>query len=468
MKILLIATNRERSPMPVAPLGALMVAAAAQRAGHAVDVLDLAFKRNPVAAARKAVRKTRPELVGLSIRNLDNCFYCAPKSYTAESVVIANAVRAETDAPMVVGGCGFSVEPAGWMERLPVDYGVVGEGEKPFLALLDAVSANKTVPEIPGLIRAKNPQQALAARPDFADSFDCPAHALINYKPHLKNGGFVSIQSKRGCPYQCIYCIYPQIEGRAYRLRDPEAIADEMARVIADKEAKSFFFTDSVFNCPRDHAMQICEALRRKNIGAAWMAYCNPEGYDRELAEAMQAAGCVGVEFGLDAATNKMLGNMGKSFSQDDIARALQANHDIGLPSALHFLFGGPGETWEDIRETQDFIDQCATPEAVFASMGIRIYSGTPLEKIARDEGVLGEKANLFMPHYYVSPALGDNVMAQLDHIARRRPEWTTATDWLRRDMRLIQGLINRLGMRPQWKNIRNYGRRMRKQTRDG
>jgi hypothetical protein len=158
---------------------------------------------------------------------------------------------------------------------------------------------------------------------------------------------------------------------------------------------------------------------------------------------------------------------MGKSFSQEDIRRALQAVRDAVLPSAVHLLFGGPDETLDDLVETRSFLDGCATPNAVFASLGIRVYSGTAMERIARAEGAVKEGDDLFEPRYYVSKGWGANPQARLDHVARSRPEWTTATDWLRSSMGLIQGLINRMGMKPQWKNIANYGRRMRKQTKD-
>src|SRR4030066_2592167 len=162
------------------------------------------------------------------------------------------------------------------------------------------------------------------------------------------------------------------------------------------------------------------------------MASCNPVGFDVALARAMTAAGCVGVEFGLDVATRKMLKKMGKPFSQTDIRNSLKSASDAGLPFALHLLFGGPGECIDDIRETQRFIDSCAAPNAVFALMGIRIYENTSIEKPALAEGVITEQTDLFDPVFYISPDLENNPMKVLDEIARERPTWTTPTDWSR------------------------------------
>ncbi len=105
----------------------------------------------------------------------------------------------------------------------------------------------------------------------------------------------------------------------------------------------------------------------------------------------MKAAGCTGVEFGLDVATPKMLEALGKPFDQKDIKVALKAARDAGLPFVLYMLFGGPGETWADVQDTQSFLNTCAPSNAVFASYGIRVYEGTPLATTAKKEGAAAE-----------------------------------------------------------------------------
>jgi radical SAM superfamily enzyme YgiQ (UPF0313 family) len=270
------------------------------------------------------------------------------------------------------------------------------------------------------------------------------------------------VQSKRGCPYGCIYCTYPALEGTAYRLRTPERVVDELEILARMREGCYFFFTDSVFNTPREHALAVCRRMARRKVPARWMAYCNPVQFDEELARAMVEAGCVGVEFTLDAATEKMLRAMGKPFAPSDIRTALAATSKAGLPCAVYLLFGGPGETLDDMRECQGFLDSCATPNAVFAALGIRIYAGTPIQEIARREGVIAPDADLFEPAYYLSPALGSEPMKVLDEMARARPEWSTPTDWAKLTLRVVQRVVNRLGVRPQWRDVRNYGKHMR------
>jgi len=177
----------------------------------------------------------------------------------------------------------------------------------------------------------------------------------------------------------------------------------------------------------------------------------------------MAAAGCSGVEFGLDVATPKMLAALGKPFGQDETRIALQAARDAGLPFVLYMLFGGPGETWADVQETQTFLNGCAPACAVFASYGIRIYEGTDLAQIAAREGVVGPKQDLFEPAYYLSPALAERTEERMDQITRQRPEWTSPRDWRRPMMLWGQKIMVFFNVRPQWKYIQGYGQHMRR-----
>src|SRR5208282_1061871 len=99
---------------------------------------------------------------------------------------------------------------------------------------------------------------------------------------------------------------------------------------------------------------------------------------------------------------DKMLEAMGKPFGQAETRMALQAAHDAGLPFAVYLLFGGPTETWKDVEDTQSFLNGCAPANAVFATIGLRVFEGTPLAAIAVREGKLSPEEDLFEPTFYL------------------------------------------------------------------
>lgn len=473
MKILLVATNRERSPYPVAPLGALFVAGAARAAGHHVEFLDLGTAFLPALALRQALKKSDFQAVAFGIRNLDNCWCFAPHSYFDEVREFTDIVRQHFAGPLILGGTGFSVSPHGWMQRLDADCGVVGEGERAFLEVLSRIEMGRSLEGMDGVVLSpKHAAPAATASPpaqaiDRLGELPRPAHDLCQYSRYQRHGGFIGVQTKRGCPFQCAYCIYPKLEGRRYRLRPPEAVADEVAAVVASSsKLRHFFFVDSVFNDPRAHALAVCRQLTRRQLPARWSAFCNPVGFDAELARAMAEAGCAGVEFGLDVASDKMFAALAKPFGQAETRIALQAAHDAKLPFAIFLLFGGPTETWKDVEDTQHFLNACAPANAVFATLGIRVFENTPMVEIAVRDGQLQPGQDLFAPAYYLSSAMQADTEMNLDRIARRREEWTSPVDWRRFVTRFGQKVTVLLNVRPQWKHLRSYGRRMRKQER--
>jgi radical SAM superfamily enzyme YgiQ (UPF0313 family) len=466
MKVLLAATNRERSPYPVAPLGALCVAAAARAAGHEVKFLDLGVERKPQKALRQALEKDKFGAVALGIRNLDSSWCFAPRSYFTEIREFTETVRQHFAGPLILGGTGFSVSPQGWMQRLLPDCGVIGEGEHVFPEVLARLETGRSLEGLRGVLTtAGNDGRNTTPTPAIESlaQLPMPAHEFCRYRRYTRRGGFVSVQTKRGCPFKCAYCIYPKLEGRRYRLRPPEAVAEEVASVAARSKMRDFFFVDSVFNDPRDHALAICRELQRRRVPVRWSAFCNPKGFDAELAHAMKAAGCSGAEFGLDVASDKMLAAFNKPFGQEEIRTALQAAHDARLPMAIYLLFGGPGETWADVEDTQKFLDSCKSATAVFATVGIRVYEGAPIADVAVREGQVKLDQDLFEPAYYLSPGLAEDTENKLDRIARRRAEWTSPADWRKTAVRYGQKVSILLNVRPTWKYISSYGRHVRR-----
>lgn len=469
MHVLIVATNRERHPFPVAPLGALFVAQAARNAGHRVDLLDLGTCRLPEYSLKRAIARLRPDAIAFSIRNHDNCYFIAPHGCLEETRRLADAARkAAPTLPLILGGSGFSICPRRWMRELDADYGIVGEGEAAFATLLAQLDSGVAPIASAGVLTRDAKDDALNCRPaPRPQAIGSPSHRDCQYRRYLSAGGFISVQSKRGCPFGCIYCVYPRLEGNQFRARAAEAVADEIES--ASDQGRYFYFADGVFNAPAEHAQTVCEqlAIRAERMPEQkrprWMALCNPGGFDGAMARAMKRAGCIGIEFGLDAATEKMLRNLGKPFGVDEIATALGAAGTAGLPFAIHLLFGGPGETIDDMRATRDFLDRCAPARGIFASIGLRIHPGTPLESIARNEGRIAANDDLFEPAFYVSETLGARPQDEVDRLARAREEWTSPLDWEKPMMRLIQSIVNRSGQRPQWLNVRNYGRHMRR-----
>jgi radical SAM superfamily enzyme YgiQ (UPF0313 family) len=424
----------------VIPLGVCLVASALQARGFPVRVLDLCFSANPQAEIAQAVRESRPQLIGLSIRNLDNGDFLRPRSYLGQAAEAVRACRpsgprggrsgpargAASSVPLVIGGSAVSVAPAQMLERLEADYAVIGDGERAMPALVERLAAGEPASGIPGVCARGDSSPPAPAHVGDLDSLG-PQRAghWIDLDRYAARGSLMPVQSKRGCGFECLYCTYPSIEGRTYRLRSPQAVVAEMQEAWARWAITGFEFVDSVFNHPLEHALLLCESIAREGPRAPLQTSAlNPRCASEELIGLMKQAGFQAVVCSAESGSQRMLDSLRKGFDVADVARAAAAARKAGLSVLWSFVFGGPGECEATVRETLEFIEKGLGPrDRLLCAVGLRVYPGTELERVARQdpEGGLRPEADLLEPTFYFSPEIApERVLELLDGSARR------------------------------------------------
>ncbi len=131
---------------------------------------------------------------------------------------------------------------------------------------------------------------------------------LDRLAPYERGGGAWAIHTKRGCPLRCLYCNYPGMEGHELRRRSAIDIVDEIQEVKASVGPRTFEFTDSTFNIPPGHAVEICEEILRRKLKVKLSAVgMNPLGMTEELSGLMKRAGFISLVITPDAANETML-----------------------------------------------------------------------------------------------------------------------------------------------------------------
>ena len=151
MRVLLINSNLKDDILAAAPIGLCYVASATEAAGHQTRLLDLCFQPQINELLQKEIEKFSPEVIGISLRNIDNVNMLYPVSYLPEVEKLIRAIRELSNAPLVLGGSGVSVMPEKVFSYLPVDYLIVSDGEESFVSLLQALQNGKAPLDIPGV-----------------------------------------------------------------------------------------------------------------------------------------------------------------------------------------------------------------------------------------------------------------------------------------------------------------------------
>jgi radical SAM superfamily enzyme YgiQ (UPF0313 family) len=410
--VLLVNTNRERQPFPVVPNGVACVASALEAAGHTVRVEDLCFARDPHAAARRAVRQARPDVIGVGIRNIDNSDFVALRHYTPEAADILETLRAAAPrARVMAGGAAFGVAPESLLEALQLEYAVAGDGERATVALVDAMAAGRDPGGIPGLVRRIDGRARLSPPGGGAD-LDAlpPSHQSrwLDLRRYERHGGTVPIQTKRGCVFKCVYCTYLNVEGWGYRLRDPEGVVDEMEALHRNEGVRHFEFVDSTFNAPSRHATAVCEAIVRRGLRVHLdTTNFTPANAPPELLAAMRRAGFRWLGITAESASDSVLARLQKGFDADQVRTVARDVEAAGIGVLWIFLVGGPGETAETLEETLRFAAwRLGHGDAVYITVGVRVYPGTTLQRIAIDDGVIAPDDPLLVPTFYHASAL--------------------------------------------------------------
>jgi radical SAM superfamily enzyme YgiQ (UPF0313 family) len=457
MDILLISANREKTPYPVFPLGLAFLAEPLAAAGHRLQALDLCFVEDPEEEIRKTMAVFSPGAIIISIRNIDNVSHPGSRSYLAGVKQLVEQCLGK--APVILGGSGFSLMPVQLLSHLGGDYGIVGEGERVVLSLITALEKGSPAVSLPGVL-AKGASCYIPA--EAIEHIGRPERNLFQVERYFREGGMANLQTKRGCPFSCIYCTYPILEGTRVRLRPIPDIIAEIRELVDTYGVDYIYFVDDIFNFPMEYAEELCRAMITSDLKVNWSAFINPQFMTSGLVLTMIAAGCDAFEFGTDSGSPVMLKNLGKSFGVDEIRTASLLCREHGADFAHYILFGGPGETAQTVLESFALMDELK-PVAVIGMTGIRIYPGTPLHGRALEEGVISPATDLLEPVFYISPAISQNLCSLVTEQAMQRKNWVVPGLEINMSDAMLAAIRNFTVRGPLWKMMKRVGRsRMR------
>jgi radical SAM superfamily enzyme YgiQ (UPF0313 family) len=418
MKVLLVSTNTLTEPYASYPIGLDYVINAISPP-HQVKAVDM--NELPDGKGIEGILMDYlPDVIGLSIRNIDNVEETNLKTFIGGIRELINVIRQHSKGVIVLGGSGFTILPSELMDFLDADFGIIGEGER-FPLLLTALEKNESVAEIPGVIERKG---AVVIPEPWSGSFSrgsFPNHSYTSF--YLKRGGILNLQTKRGCPFKCIYCTYPHIDGRQFRFTEPEEVA-RTARMLQDAGARYIYITDSTFNGSYEHSLKVALAFKKAGLSIPWGGFFTPTAPPRDYYRILADAGLMHVEFGTESFSNLVLGLYGKPFSMDDVFASHREAIAADVHVAHYLMLGGPGENYDTLNETLINTDRLGK-SVFFVFNGVRIYPHTDLYDIARDEGQIDENWNPIEPKFYWSQALNrETVTERVRNHAGERMNW--------------------------------------------
>lgn len=263
---------------------------------------------------------------------------------------------------IIIGGPHTSVATTPFPDS--VDFIVLGEGEH---AILDIVEGKQS----PGIVDGKLfenlddlPRPAydifMAHKPAYDTSVNCFPETPV-----------FTMNTSRGCPFSCKFCSVQGVWGRQYRFCSAERIIEDIDWLIKDFQIQGVYFREDNFTASLNRVNRFCELLLNKNRKIRWLCESRVKPLSRETMALMAKAGCRWLYLGCESGSQKVLEQINKQISVQDIRNVIKWGKELGIKCYTSWVIGTPGETQADRQKTFDLINEIKP-----FSVGMHVFIG--------------------------------------------------------------------------------------------
>lgn len=379
------------SSMPRIPLSVLFIGSTLKHNGYEVRVIDANVERNYEQAIMKECKDA--DLVGIS----------ALTSEVKCGLEITKLIKEKSNSLIIWGGIHPSLFPQLTCEDSLIDLVGCGEGEP----LLLEIAKGKPFNEIEGLVYKENGEVIINKTRPYIDLNTLPLmdYTLIDMSKYYEGGTWrkaVDVQTSRGCPNDCLFCVNKALGTHKMRFMSAERVVLECERLVNGYGANFITFTDDNFFLNRKRARDICNGILSHKLKFKWFAEVRADYFrdgfiDKEFLELAQESGLSNLTIGAESGVPKYLTMLGKGITTENIEQSAKTLSQTNITTAYSFLIGLPDETKEDIFTTLGFIEklQKIYPNGVYGIGILRAYPKSELTDRFVNQGLIIEPKTL-------------------------------------------------------------------------
>lgn len=248
-----------------------------------------------------------------------------------------------------------------------IDFIALGEYEYTVLELVERLQAKLQNFKIKGLGYKTNGELWISDKKGFIEDINTLPYPAFDIFPSNDNPDLaiygdgictywpaVTLHSSRGCPFRCDFCMWNQImyDNGPYRIFDYNRVVDEMKYVIKNYGAKEIYFDDDDFCINKQHVIDICKEIKKRNLKIKWSCMGDAMVCDEEMIRIMADSGCIFMKFGVESGSKEILKNIEKPLDPARAIKVAQWCRKYGIMTHATFSFGLDGETKETMKET--------------------------------------------------------------------------------------------------------------------
>ncbi len=306
---------------------------------------------------------------------------------------------------IVVGGTAVSIFGKYVAEKCPPDTTVVvGEGEPAMLSLVngeDDSIGESYFKDSRGQVHFRDRRQNFDLATLTAVDFAYIERIFPAFHEYMDD--YVGVHTKRGCPYQCHFCLYNQIEGHQQRYRDPLEIVDEIEALNKNYGVSKIWFTDAQFFSTRRstrHVEEILDEIIRRKLKIHWTGYIRLNYLTPGLAKKMLQSGLASLDLSFTG-SQEVINSLTLGYSLEQQMQAFRMFKEAGYTDQkvkLYLPLNAPGETAGTLLKTigriKDLYRMFGRENVLPFIFFIGIQPGTPVEKLLQEKGYLKKDYN--------------------------------------------------------------------------
>jgi radical SAM superfamily enzyme YgiQ (UPF0313 family) len=360
-------------------------AALLEKGGHRVSVIDAVAEdiHQPEELIKRIGGKADLAIIETSTPSINQDLECT------------KAIKDELDIGTAFVGTHSSYFHNEILRDHPfIDYILRGEYEYTALELSDNLGKDNRLSGILGLsYRNANDVMINDSRPliEDLDALPFPARHLFDmsaYDTHLYHRPSFLMISSRGCPFQCIYCLWPSLMyGHRFRTRSPENIIEEILMLKKEYGAREIMFDDDTLTFSKEHVSGICNELLERDANIFWNCFGRVDTVSQEMLGLMSRSGCEMIRYGIESGSEELMRKSKRNTTLKQARDAIKWTKEAGMRTYGTFLIGLPGETNESIQKTIDFAKEL-DPYVVQFSIATP-YPGTEYYEFVRERDLL-------------------------------------------------------------------------------
>jgi anaerobic magnesium-protoporphyrin IX monomethyl ester cyclase len=349
------------------PIGLMYVAAALEKAGFEVQMLDNYLMKKPISEVKQLVSNLKPQIVGIT---------CGSATY-ARCIETAKAIKQTLpNCRIVVGGWHASYVPDSLLDNPEIDYVVMGEGERAMTQLATCIT-NGDEPAaltIPGVackhlgINIKNPPKFI----ENMDEIPYPARHLLRLEDYDRTVEYLGVKPadimsiSRGCVYNCGFCETKKLWGNICRGFSPQRVIGEIKDLQSRYGTKGIYFINDNFTLRKNQTVELCNLMVENKLDLEWVCDTRVDLVNQEILETMKKAGCKTIWFGVESGSQRILQRIGRNTTLEQIETAFRLCRKIGIQTACSFMLGVPDETLKDMDMSLKFAKKLSPDWCIF------------------------------------------------------------------------------------------------------